>query len=267
LRKILIVAGNGALLLITAAFAPQPAATAQPRSVVAEQRGCRAAVERRLREWGAGDERYRDADAPSGVQQWRLPTRELGTWLLLQGPPDQPAAIARVDAGSTTRVAFDAQCNERLTMSEASSIGPAAGEAFTDSDLRSLLAAQPQGVIYLWSPHMPLSVDGYRTVLGVATRLRMSFTALRDPMSDSGYAVAVAKETGLPPDALRTFTSIELGFRQLSLHAPALLVFARGRVAGLAVPGYREAAGFESAIIERLRSISSVPDSYPVKEP
>ena len=182
----------------------------------------------------------------------RLPTREIGTWVLVHEAAEEAPSLARVDARSTMRVSFDAQCHE-LSTSAAVQPGasPAAG-AFTDDDVRAMLDGAPQGVVYLWSPHMPLSVDGYRTVSDLARRMRMSFTALRDPMSDAAYAAAVAREAGLPASALRTFTSIELSFRQLNLHAPAVLVFSGGHFDGLAVPGYREAAGFEAAIAGRL---------------
>src|SRR6185503_1358632 len=61
----------------------------------------------------------------------------------------------------------------------------------------------------------------------------LSFTALRDPMSDAAYAASVAQEAGMPASALRPFASVELSLRQATLHAPALLVFAHGRFSGL----------------------------------
>ena len=240
------------LSLVAAAIAAQPLLAAARPYATADDAGCRAAVERRIAEWGAGDERYREPDGPFGARQFRLPTREVGTWVLVHEDAGDAPSLARVDARSTTRVSFDAQCHELSSTAAARPNASPAGAAFTDDDVRAMLDAAPQGVVYLWSPHMPLSVDGYRTVSDVARRMGMSFTALRDPMSDAAYAAAVAKEAGLPASALRTFTSIELSFRQLNLHAPAVLVFSGGHFAGLAVPGYREAAGFEAAIAGRL---------------
>jgi hypothetical protein len=242
---------NATLWLAAATLAAQPLSlAAQPHRKGADA-GCQAAVERRIGEWGAGAERYRDPDGPFGTRQWRLPTREIGTWLLVQDAEGRAPSLARVDARSTTRVTFDARCREMST-SAVTPPAPPDGSVFTDDDVRAMLAAAPQGVVYLWSPHMPLSVDGYRTVSEVARRMGMSFTAVRDPMSDAAYAAAVATEAGLPASALRTFASIELSFRQLNLHAPAVLVFSGGHFDGLAVPGYREAASFEAAIAGRL---------------
>ena len=243
---------NAALSLTAAALAAQPLRIAAQQHGSAPDTGCRVAVERRIAEWGAGADRYRDPDGPFGARQWRLPTREIGTWVLVHEAACEPPSLARVDARSTKRVSFDAQCRELSTTAATRPGASPAGAAFTDDDVRAMLDAAPQGVVYLWSPHMPLSVDGYRTMSDVARRMGMSFTALRDPMSDAGYAAAVAREAGLPESALRTFTSIELSFRQLNLHAPAVLVFSGGHFDGLAVPGYREAAGFEAAIAGRM---------------
>jgi hypothetical protein len=112
LRKILIASGAGSSLTIAAAAAhPQLAASASdvPRDV-----GCRTTVERRLAAWGAGAERYRDADGMFGARQWRIATNEIGTWLLLQELSEEMPAVARVDERWTTRATFDAECREAL---------------------------------------------------------------------------------------------------------------------------------------------------------
>ena len=242
--------------LVTAWFAGSPLSAApRPDDAVAAE-GCRAAVERRIAEWGAGRERYRDPDGPFGAREWRMPTGEIGTWVVLHEPAGAAPALARIDARATTRATFDARCHETLATAAPAPGVPLSPDPFTDEDARRLVAAGQRGVVFVWTPHMPLSVDAFRTVADVARRMGLAFTPLRDPMSDAGYAAAIAREAGLPPGALRTFNSVELMFRQVSLHAPAVLVYDCGRFAGLAVPGYREAAGFEAAISERLRSMS-----------
>jgi hypothetical protein len=242
--------------LAAASCAAQLLSAAPGAGDSAEDAGCRAAVERRIAEWGAGAERYRDPDGPFGAREWRLPTIDIGIWVLLHEPVGAPPALARIDGRTTTRVTFDAQCHEAVTTVASIPGAPPSEAPFTDDDARRLVAGEQGGIFFVWSPHMPLSVDAFHTVAEVARRMGLSFTPLRDPMSDAVYAAAVAREADLPSGALRTFTSVELTFRQLSLHAPALLVYDRGRFAGLAVPGYREAAGFEAAISERLRSMS-----------
>src|SRR6185436_1425128 len=117
--------------------------TAQPQGAAAQQRGtvadagCHDAVERRLAEWGAGAERYRDPVGPFGTRQWRMPTREIGAWVLVQEAETAAPSLARVDARSTTRVNFDMQCREQSASVATHSAAPPSAGAFTDDDVRA----------------------------------------------------------------------------------------------------------------------------------
>ena len=130
----------------------------------------------------------------------------------------------------------------------------AAGQAarFTDAELERILATSRAVVVYVWSPHMPLSVDGVHQASMAAARLGVAFVAVADPNSDSSYAVRVALEAGLPAGAARPAHSSELASRDAFVHAPSLVLFVNGRPAGLAIRGYREAAAYEAALRPRL---------------
>ena len=211
---------------------------------------CETVLRRQLQQWDTRlDRAIADPPGPTALRSVRTPTGVLGFWTRVAEAARGELVIERVSSTRVERLSFDETCAPREI---AVAPPPRPTDAYGDSDLIARVAQGDRGVFLLWSPHMPLSVDGYRTVSDVARRMGLSFTALRDPMSDAGYAAAVAKEAGLPASALRTFTSIELSFRQLNLHAPAVLVFSGGHFDGLAVPGYREAAGFEAAIAGRM---------------
>jgi hypothetical protein len=85
---------TGAALSLVAAFTAQPLTAAPGRGDSAERAGCRMAVERRLAAWGAGVERYRDADGPLGAREWRLPTREIGAVLGRVGHVSPPCLVS-----------------------------------------------------------------------------------------------------------------------------------------------------------------------------
>ena len=57
-----------------------------------------------------------------------------------------------------SRIRWSATC---ATSDDERAAAAAAAPAFTDRDLVALLATPASGVLYLWSPHMPLSVDGW----------------------------------------------------------------------------------------------------------
>ncbi len=109
-----------------------------------------------------------------------------------------------------------------------------------------------KGVIYVWSPHMPLSVDAFRHVASATEALGVALTVVVDPAGDPAYARAMARSAEMPVQAVRPFSSVELLFRNATVHAPSVLVYADRRILGLAIPGYRDATGYRTIIQQRL---------------
>lgn len=116
-------------------------------------------------------------------------------------------------------------------------------EPFTDADLRAARQASPRLVVYVWSPHMPLSVDGYAEVAAAAG----TFDAIVVPVlfagSDPAFARREADRVGMPRGALREMASRTLARREGQLHAPSIVVFQDAGVAPV-LPGYRNAEGY-----------------------
>ena len=212
---------------------------------------CIVQVRDTLVEWDTTGEMFQDAGGPLGGQAWRLPTRRLGIWIAMTVDPWTMPTLARVDEYGTTRVRCGPGCAP-VRSREAVSAVPAG--AFGDADLAALVSTGAAGVIYVWSPHMPLSVDAYHHITRAAEDVGLPVTALLDPAVDPSYARATAEASAIPKPALSRFRSVELIFRNATVHAPSVLVYAQGRVLGLAVPGYRDADGYRAVIEHRLES-------------
>lgn len=58
---------------------------------------------------------------------------------------------------------------------------------FTDDDLKHLVAKQRTGLIYLWSPFMPLSAQGRKEIGTVADELDVPVTTIIDPLADPAH--------------------------------------------------------------------------------
>jgi hypothetical protein len=120
---------------------------------------------------------------------------------------------------------------------------PLRGEyAFQDADLAAFLEQNPQAAIYVWSPHMPLSVRGIPAFLQAARELALPALLLLDPQADDAYARRVANLAALPAEALRRLRSLSLIRRAALLHYPSVLVFSGGALRGSAIAGSRENA-------------------------
>jgi hypothetical protein len=117
--------------------------------------------------------------------------------------------------------------------------------AFTDADLDRLLRTEQRFVLYVWSPHMPLSVEGVHEAIRAGHALGIPVVPLLDPRADRTYARSAAAAASLPSHALRVARSAELIRREVFHHAPTVIAFAHGRQAGPVRPGYFDGAGYE----------------------
>lgn len=247
-RQSLCVAAVGLFLVSAIPARAQTLASQLPSDVQ-----CIVQVRDTLAEWETTGEMFQDAGGPLGGRAWRLPTRRLGTWVAVNVDPGSMPTLARVDEYGTTRIRFGPGCAPAHSRERAAASAESRG-VFGDPDLAALVSDGAAGVIYVWSPHMPLSVDAYHHITRAAKDLSVPLTALLDPAVDPSYARATAKSAAIPDTALRPFRSVELMFRNATVHAPSLLVYAHGRMLGLAVPGYRDAAGYRAVIEHRLES-------------
>lgn len=211
-------------------------------TLVATQAGpgqalCPSELDAQRRAWHAAGSPWPQPPLGADVAVRHWATRTMGVWLIEQTSPTA-TALTRVEAGRVERVEWGAGC---LPTRRAAARPTAMAPAFTDADLLTLVESGASGVIYLWSPHLPLSVDGYAHVAAAADRHGVRVEPLLATDADRRFAAEAVASGRLPATALRAADAVELEFRGLALHAPAVLVFAGGRLRGAVLPGYKTA--------------------------
>lgn len=208
---------------------------------------CADAALGQLADWRADLEHaLADPPGPEGTRSARVPTGTLGVWVQIAVSPAREVWLERVSANLREFRRFGPQC-EVVDVSGATSVEPRE-DGFTDGDLTSRLARGDAGVILVWSPHMPLSVDQYEVLAAVTREMGLALLAVLDPVADAAYARRVAAERGLPKAALQPLAGIELAFRGMTTHAPSLQVFSGGRLVGPVLYGYRSVDAARLAI-------------------
>ena len=240
--------GSGAVLaLVFTAVAPALPSAQTGATGAAIGGRCQTAVDQQLRQWGVlAPPRQQPGTADGGmVRHW--PTAVLGTWVVELGQTGS-MILVRTEPARTTRVAWSAQCVASVTTSDRPRLPT---PRFDDDDLRRLVAANDRGVIYLWSPHMPLSVDGFRSVRAAAEARGLVVQVVLDPAADRAFAAASLTAAGLPLSALRMADSVELLFHDVTLHAPSIQVYGGGAMRGSAFPGYHSAEEY-GAFLDRV---------------
>lgn len=215
--------------------------------------GCRAAAAALERRWGGTGE-WR-ALAPYPVAREASPTDTVGVWLERWHPGDGRVAMRRVSAEETVVAELDAACGTRATVHRRTYDSAATAGAFTDARLRDLLRATPRGMVYVWSPGMPLSVRGLGEARAAARALGIAFTAVVADAADGATL-------GAP-----TMDALELVYRNATIHYPTALFYRDGAFAGSVVAGYKDRDGYAALGRERLaappraRPVPLVPDA------
>ena len=199
---------------------------------------CAPAVAAQRERWHAVAPPSIQPPAGPGEQLRHWATSTAGAWIVERQAPGE-ASLTRVAPDQIKRIQWTAPACQPSEDSRARV--PATPPAFTDRDLDTLVRAQRPVMLYLWSPHMPLSVDGWAEAQRAATARGITVEPLLDPQADRGFAATSAKAAGLPDSALRVVDSVELQFRELALHAPSLAVIGGARMLGAPLRGYRTA--------------------------
>jgi hypothetical protein len=211
---------------------------------------CSATIRRQLDEWDARlDAAFPEPVGPTGLRSVHAPTGAIGIWVRVAEEEPGGLLLERITSTRMERRRFTEAC---AATDSAVAIPRAAPDAFTDGELITRVARADRGVVLLWSPHMPLSVDQHAVLAEVARELGMVVIAVLDPSADPGYAARVAGERRLPPDATLPLGGVELAFRGMTTHTPSLQLFAGGRLIGPVLYGYRSATALRAAIEQTL---------------
>jgi hypothetical protein len=231
--------------VLTLSLSAAQAGSAELDALLAGAR-CQATIRGQLEDW---DGHFRAAMVepafPTGLRSVRLPTGAIGIWLrVVEQKPDE-LFVERITATRLERLHFGEGCG----MSESAvALPPAAADAFSDSDLIMRVARTDRGVVLLWSPHMPLSVDQHAVLAEVARDLGLAVIPILDPAADRDYAIRVARERGLSADSTRPLGGVELALRGMATHTPSLQVFVGGQLVGPVLFGYRNATALRAAL-------------------
>jgi hypothetical protein len=113
--------------------------------------------------------------------------------------------------------------------------------SFTDQRLEKVLGRSKAGIIYFWSPHMPLSVKGYKEAAQVARELEISFLPLLDPFA----SIITKKKTY----KIESKTLIDLGVLD---HFPGVLVYSKGKITSPLLQGYEQIESLKTFVKEYL---------------
>ena len=197
------------------------------------------------------DEAFIAPDLKNSGLVFRFPTNEIGKWVLVKIGEDETELIS-ISQQKIEIATIDQECAWRTEIHTGlMNTGPT---DFTDTDLAALLSRNERGIIYLWSPHMQLSLDGVRELNNLSEEFAVPLLVLLDPNADIGFAASAARRAEIGKTPLRRVNSLELYFRNFTIHAPTLITYANGEITGPAAPGYRSPEHYRMMITKWLNT-------------
>lgn len=131
-----------------------------------------------------------------------------------------------------------------------------ASSEFTDRDLDSILRSEDTqntaGLIYAWSPRMPLSILGADEIAIIAKKLNLPLYIVVDPSAtEQEIRNSVGNNSLLKNSA--ALRSEKLISMSMKIHYPSLVMYRNGNLLTPSRPGYDEPERLEAYIIRRLK--------------
>jgi hypothetical protein len=202
-----------------------------------------------LGEWESRREWVQAAPTMDGARVFRTPTQKVGTWLEVTVFPDGRINTAKMSAEMYARVDWFADdCAPKIAVSTNKYDKKRMAKAFTDAELAKEIQENKSGLIYAWSPHMPLSIQGYELARKAAEKAKVRFIPVLDPYAEGRK---VASDGGGKKG--KAIESLDLLLRGMTIHFPSALVFHNGRITSRLLPGLAAGEGYDQFIKENTR--------------
>lgn len=202
---------------------------------------CSDKIENVLQKWNVKPE-FRSTLRTETVEVFESPTPELGTWVRIQKNNDSVDLEKLTD---THRLSFsfkEPKCRPDIEVITKKNFK----NGLTDKDLRLEIDKTRSGIIYSWSPAMPLSILGVNEAQATAKMIKIKLIVVLDQNANETTAKQIVKKNRWPKEFLKKNSSFELSQRNLMNHFPSALFYKNGYIANEIFPGYKLSMSYKN---------------------
>ena len=193
---------------------------------------CQKPIRVLLNEWakkGSWEEKTNDL--------YIVKTEDFGKWIWYKDEGDS-ITLTKASQTEQLRVNFTKSTCEKKLMVIAI---PKENSPNNDESLKKKIANK-NGLLYIWSPHMPLSYRGINSIIAAAKKKNLDVTIYMDP------AAKLAPNHQFNKTYLNRIESFDLKMRNAYLHLPALLSYKNGQIMDPVKYGFEKPEGYEKDI-------------------
>lgn len=194
---------------------------------------CGEQVKKLITKWGAiGSWQMSPSFVNPGKEfTFKSPSLNIGEWVQIQFKTDRTIILEKLTATTIISKSYADKgnsCDSKIVLKSFEYNDKYMKNAFTDFQLKESLKRNKKGVIYIWSPNMPLSVTGLDYLLKHAKKMGIHVTAIVDPFTHK-KAVSSLIETGkVSKKNAKRLESYELIQRGAMTHYPAFFTYKDG---------------------------------------
>jgi hypothetical protein len=224
-------------------------------STLLKGNSCRAEITRVLGGWEKRRNWFLDLGIIDLAKTYLTPTQEIGVWLELRIGARGKAEVIRQTPNKKERFTWGElpNCQAKYKVSEFRFDSERMRKSFSDDHLRLIVQKAKRGIVYAWSPSMPLSFQGAKDIVKVGEKLGLQVFFALDPHAEEETARrSLISIPGADLEALRRIESYELFYRGVGVHYPAIIVFENGKIKGQSIPGVKRPDVYEELVKREL---------------
>ncbi len=172
-----------------------------------------------------------------GESLFITPTKTFGEWIYFKLEGDNSLTLTKTSQAKEIRVNFNNECKSNLKLVEHKKNRK---DILGDKKLAKLIKSQ-KGLIYIWSPNMPLSYKQLTYLESEAKKHKLKLLVFVDPRHN------VTKKD-VPVKYLNTLDALEFKHRNAYIHYPTVMAFEDGKIKNKIKYGYENRKGFANDI-------------------
>lgn len=183
-------------------------------------------------EWGSSDSWQKTPPSQPDQEAFKTPTGNVGSWIEFKAVSNQIFQLTKMSAKSSLIVTFDQSsgtCRSGSVVKNYKYNEKYLKTAYTDESLQRTLQAAKKGVIYMWSPNMPLSITNLQYLSKQAKELGIKLVVTVDPATPKALIKKYVAEGKIKPEWTKPMESFDLINRGALIHFPAFIPFKDGK--------------------------------------
>ncbi|MBT7610997.1 MAG: hypothetical protein HN576_14640 [Bacteriovoracaceae bacterium] len=204
---------------------------------------CKKQIIKLLSNWKSNDSWQKIANIDLSRSVYKTPSHKIGSWIRMDIQNNKAIVLQKMTSKMiiSKEFAYDGNsCSGEMAVRSLKYDEKYLSQSFTDAELINSLSQNKKGIIYIWSPNMPLSVTGLKYLKKHAKKMGVHVTAVVDPNSPKSDIDALVTSGKIDKEALRPLESYDLIQRGGLIHFPAFFSYENGKLSRAPKLGYED---------------------------